>query len=234
MLGAEKVAALKRYKAKVDPAAIMNPGKVLGSGMIDFIMGTAPHLRAARAADRQCRQAAELAGDLSKDVNGIPGDVAFMAYACARCGYCVPTCEQYSGRGWESQSPRGKYAYIREVMDGREKWDRKAIDTMLVCTTCEVCNTRCQLQLPIEHNWMEMRGKLIHEEKRGTFPPFEMMAASLRGEKDIWAGKAEHRADWVPEDIKPQDQGRGADHVLRGLHRELRREGHRRGHRCAC
>ncbi len=148
-------------------------------------------------------------GDLSRDVNGIPGDVGLMAYACARCGYCVPTCEQYSGRGWESQSPRGKYAYIREVMEGREKWDRKAIDTILVCTTCEVCNTRCQLQLPIEHNWMEMRGKLIHEEKRGTFPPFEMMAASLRGEKDIWAGKAEHRADWIPEDIKPliKDEG---------------------------
>ena len=134
-----------------------------------------------------------------------------MAYACARCGYCVPTCEQYSGRGWESQSPRGKYAYIREVMAGREKWDRKAIDTMLVCTTCEVCNTRCQLQLPIEHNWMEMRGKLINEEKRGTFPPFEMMAASLRGENDIWAGKAENRADWVPEDISRQDQGRRPD-----------------------
>jgi Fe-S oxidoreductase len=51
---------------------------------------------------------------------------------------------------------------------------------------------------------MEMRGKLINEEKRGTFPPFEMMAASLRGERDIWAGKAEHRADWVPEDIRPK------------------------------
>ena len=141
-------------------------------------------------------------GDLARDINGIPGDVAFMAYACARCGYCVPTCEQYSGRGWESQSPRGKYAYIREVLAGREKWDRKAVDTQLVCTTCEVCNTRCQLQLPIEHNWMTMRGKLVHEEKRGTFPPFEMMASSLRGENDIWAGKRENRANWVPEDMK--------------------------------
>ena len=35
-----------------------------------------------------------------------------------------------------------------------------------------------------------MRGKLIHEEKRMTFPPFEMIAASLRGENNIWAGKA--------------------------------------------
>jgi len=209
VLGAEKVAGLLRYKTEVDPAGIMNPGKVFGSGLIDVIMGTANAFEPLVRPIANAAKPPSSMGDLSKDVNGIPGDVAFMAYACARCGYCVPTCEQFSGRGWESQSPRGKYAYIREVMAGRETWDRKAIDTMLVCTTCEVCNTRCQLQLPIEHNWMEMRGKLINEEKRGTFPPFEMMAASLRGERDIWAGKAEHRTDWIPEDIKPliKDEG---------------------------
>ncbi|MDO8986779.1 MAG: (Fe-S)-binding protein, partial [Coriobacteriia bacterium] len=134
----------------------------------------------------------------------IPGEVAFMAYACARCGYCVPTCEQYAGRGWESHSPRGKYAYLREVMEGREKFDRTAVDTFLVCTTCEVCNTRCQLQIPVEHNWMAMRGKLVQDEKRGTFPPFEMIKASLESELDIWAGKRENRANWVPDDIKPK------------------------------
>jgi Fe-S oxidoreductase len=78
------------------------------------------------------------------------------------------------------------------------------VDTFLVCTTCEVCNTRCQLQLPVEHNWMAMRNQLVGEQKMGTFPPFEMMAASLRGERDIWAGKAENRDAWVPEDMKPK------------------------------
>lgn len=205
VLGRDKVVALREFKAAHDPKGVLNPGKVTGAGgLLDVIMG------AASAFEPLVRPIANAAtppvgpGDLSKEVNGIPGDVAFMAYACARCGYCVPTCEQYSGRGWESQSPRGKYAYIREVLAGREKWDRAAVDTMLVCTTCEVCNTRCQLQLPIEHNWMEMRGKLVHEQKRGTFPPFEMMAASLESENDIWAGKREHRADWVPEDLKPK------------------------------
>ena len=37
-----------------------------------------------------------------------------------------------------------------------------------------------------------------------TFPPFEMMAASLRGQNNIWAGKREKRADWVPDDIAPK------------------------------
>jgi Fe-S oxidoreductase/FAD/FMN-containing dehydrogenase len=203
VLGEGRVRDLKAFKAEIDPKGVMNPGKVLGSGALDLLMGTAGALEPlvrpiANAAKPPARSGA------LKEVRGIPGDVAFMAYACARCGYCVPTCEQYTGRGWESHSPRGKYAYLREVMEGRERFDRTAVDTFLVCTTCEVCNTRCQLQLPVEHNWMAMRGQLVHEEKRGTFPPFEMMAASLRGENDIWAGKRENRANWVPDDVKPK------------------------------
>ncbi len=203
VLGTERKRALSAYKAKVDPKGFMNPGKVIGGGgVIDLLMGSAAAMESLIRPVANMATPPDAMRDLTKEVRGIPGDVAYMAYACARCGYCVPTCEQYTGRGWESQSPRGKYAYLREVMEGREKWNRKAIDTQLVCTTCEVCNARCQLQLPVEHNWMTMRGKLVHEEKRGTFPPFEMMAASLRGERDIWAGKAENRANWVPEDIK--------------------------------
>ena len=204
VLGKDKVRALASYKKQVDPGEVMNPGKVLGSGVIDALMGTAAAFEPIIRPVANAAKPPERHEDFAKGKNGIPGEVAFMAYACARCGYCVPTCEQYSGRGWESQSPRGKYAFLREVMEGKEKYGRKEVDTQLVCTTCEVCNTRCQLQLPVEHNWMQMRGKLVHDEKRGTFPPFEMMAASLRGERDIWAAKAENRADWVPEDIKPK------------------------------
>ncbi len=204
VLGAEKVAALTRFKASVDPGGIMNPKKVLGRGVVDVLMGTAAIFEPLVRPLANAAKPPANPGGTFKEVNGIPADVALMAYSCARCGYCVPTCEQYSGRGWESHSPRGKYAYLRDVIEGREKFDRVAVDTFLVCTTCEVCNTRCQLQLPVEHNWMTMRGKLVHEEKRGTFPPFEMMAASLQGELDIWAGKRENRANWVPDDLKPK------------------------------
>jgi len=201
VLGAEKLAALRTYKSSIDPGGFMNPGKVVGFGLVDVLMGSATAFESIVRPMANAAKPPSGPGDLSREINGIPGDVAFMAYACARCGYCVPTCEQYSGRGWESQSPRGKYAYIREVLAGRETWDRKAIDTMLVCTTCEVCNTRCQLQLPIEHNWMEMRGKLVNDQKLGTFPAFEMISSSLRGENDIWAGKRENRDAWVPADV---------------------------------
>ncbi|WP_088225478.1 FAD-binding and (Fe-S)-binding domain-containing protein [Desulfosporosinus sp. FKB] len=205
VLGTERYQKLTAYKAKVDPHNLLNPNKVIGSGLINYIMNLAslfePLIRPIANA------ATAPTGDLSertKEKNGVPGSVAFFATACARCGYCVSTCEQFMGRGWESHSPRGKYAYLREVIAGREKFDQEMVNKFLLCTTCEVCNTRCQLNIPVEHNWMTMRGQLVHEEKRMTFPPFEMMAASLRGEKNIWAGKQKKRADWLPEDIKPK------------------------------
>jgi Fe-S oxidoreductase/FAD/FMN-containing dehydrogenase len=204
VLGEKKYARLQEHKRSKDSAGVMNPKKILGMGAVNALMG------AALAFEPLVRPIANAAkaptGDMvgTKEKHGVPADVAFYSYACAQCGYCVPTCEEYSVRGWMSHSPRGKYLYLREVVEGREKFDQHMVDTFLVCTTCEVCNTRCQLQLPVEHSWMAMRGKLIDEEKRMTFPPFEMMAASLRGERNIWAAKKEHRADWVPEHMKPK------------------------------
>ncbi len=51
---------------------------------------------------------------------------------------------------------------------------------------------------------MKLRGQLVNEEKRMTFPPFEMMAASLRKEGDIWAAYRKDRSLWFPEDLKAQ------------------------------
>lgn len=202
VLGADRVRRLEHFKNTVDPSGLMNPNKVLGRGSIDTVMGVAA---AFEPLIRPIANAMKPPATVTlKERKGIPEDVAYYAYACAQCGYCVHTCEEYSGRGWMSHSPRGKYLYLRDVMEGREKFDQDMVDKFLICTTCEVCNTRCQLQLPVEHSWMTMRGRLIQDESRMTFPPFEMIRASLQSENDIWAGKRERRADWVPEDIRPK------------------------------
>ncbi len=219
LFGADRIAELRAFKDRYDPQRLMNPGKVItlsgtGGGVLDALMGVAQTLepvirpianKAKAPLSIDSRGATARAHDVSGPTrHGVPADVAFMATACARCGFCVHTCEQYSARGWENQSPRGKYALLRDIVAGKAKWDRAAIDTFLLCTTCEVCNHRCPLQLPVEHNGMAIRGSLIQERGEGTFPPFEMMAASLRGEGDIWAGKRAHRGDWVPDDVKAQ------------------------------
>ena len=200
LLGKDRLAKLKRLKKEVDPKGLLNPGKVLNNGLLGNVMSVAGVL------EPMIRPFGNLVltkvGERpDKPVKDIPSDVAWYAYSCSQCGYCVDECDQFYGRGWESQSPRGKWYWLREHMEGRAEWDQAMVDTMLVCTTCELCNLRCSAALPIEQSWMKLRGELIQEQKRMTFPPFEMMAAALADQGNIWAGYRQNRDDWFPEDM---------------------------------
>ncbi|MFH1335043.1 MAG: FAD-binding and (Fe-S)-binding domain-containing protein [Candidatus Zixiibacteriota bacterium] len=200
ILGKERSNKLRAFKKKMDPKGILNPGKVIRGGI------TSTALSIASALEPLMRPFGNhiitLVGERpTKPVRNVPADVAWYAYGCSQCGYCVDECDQFYGRGWESQSPRGKWYWLREYMEGREEWNQFMVDTILVCTTCELCNLRCSAALPIEPSWMKLRGKLIDEEKRMTFPPFEMMAEALRSQGDIWAGYRKNRFDWFPQDL---------------------------------
>jgi Fe-S oxidoreductase/FAD/FMN-containing dehydrogenase len=200
VLGTERLAALRDFKARVDPNQVMNPGKILGNGLFGTFM------RLAETFEPLARPLGNAAqsplGERFEAKKDIPGDVAWYAYACAQCGACVPECDQFYGRGWESQAPRGRWFYLREVMEGHAEFNQKMVDAFLACTTCEVCNVKCPLELPIEPSWLQMRGRLIHDEDRLTFPPFEVMAASLRKERNIWASYSKERANWMKEDVR--------------------------------
>ena len=200
ILGKERLGRLRTYKAQVDPEGILNPGKVLGNGLLGAFMGFArifePLIRPFGN-----RVFTHLGERPDKPVRGIPADIAWYAYGCSQCGYCIDECDQFYGRGWESQSPRGKWYWLREYMEGREEWDQFMVDTILACTTCELCNLRCSASLPIEPSWMKLRGKLIDEDKKMTIPPFEMMAAALTKEGNIWAGYRKSRTDWFPKEL---------------------------------
>jgi Fe-S oxidoreductase/FAD/FMN-containing dehydrogenase len=201
ILGRERSARLKRFKREVDRHRILNPDKVTGGKLVG------PIINIARTFEPLVRPfgnnvVTQIGERLSKPVRGIPPEVAWYAYGCSQCGYCIDECDQFYGRGWESQSPRGKWYWLREFMEGRVDWDQRMVDTFLVCTTCELCNLRCSAALPIEPSWMELRGKLIQDDKRMTFPPFEMMAAATSAEGNIWAGYRRDRTEWFPKEMK--------------------------------
>jgi Fe-S oxidoreductase/FAD/FMN-containing dehydrogenase len=201
VFGKARLAALKRFKKETDPKGLMNPGKVHESTPVSLLIGLAGNF------ERIIRVFGNGAGLETgvrigeQPVRNLPADVAWDAYSCSQCGYCVDTCDQFYGRGWESQSPRGKWFWMREYMEGREEWNDKMVGTILACTTCEICNDRCCEALPIEPSWMKLRGQLINEEKRMTIPPFEMMAETFVDNGNIWAGYRKNRSDWFPEDL---------------------------------
>jgi len=201
ILGENRVKKLKTLKAQIDPKSIMNPGKVIANGLLGTAISLAgffePLLRLVGNS-----VVTQIGEHPTKSIRDIPADVAWYAYSCSQCGYCIDECDQFYGRGWESQSPRGKWYWLREYMEGRERWDQFMVDTILVCTTCELCNVRCSASLPIEPSWMKLRGLLVNEKKEMTFPPFEMMGAALQKEGNIWAAYRRNRASWFPKDLE--------------------------------
>jgi len=208
VLGRERLKRLRAFKSRTDARKILNPGKVLGGHLVGAALQVAeffePLMRP--LGNYVITQVGE---QPTSPIRNIPADIAWYAYGCSQCGYCVAECDQYYGRGWESQSPRGKWFWLREYMEGREQWDQFMTDTFIACTTCELCDLRCSAALPIEPSWMKMRGQLIAEENKMTFPPFEMMAAALRKEGDIWAAYRKNRTDWFPDDLRKRH---GPDH----------------------
>jgi len=201
VLGKERLEELKTFKAQVDPQSIMNPGKVydktLVSGALKLANAFEPLIRVfgnwAKSKD---------AGEVFKERKGIPGDIAWYAYACSQCGYCIDHCDQYYGRGWESQSPRGKWTYLKMVLEGEETWNQKSVNTFMSCTTCEMCNHTCQLDLPNEDSWLTLRGELIDNRKFHTFPPFEIMVNTMRQQGNIWGDYAKNRDGWMTDEIR--------------------------------
>ncbi|MGQ9569037.1 MAG: FAD-binding and (Fe-S)-binding domain-containing protein [Anaerolineae bacterium] len=201
VLGKERLERLRAFKAQVDPGNLFNPGKVLNSlPLLSGFMGLASAFEPVVRVLGNLAQAPVGERIANQGRRGIPDDVAWYAYACSQCGYCVDECDQYYGRGWESQTPRGKWFYLRRYLEGKVAWNQKMVDTIIACTTCELCNVRCCEDLPIEPSWLKLRGQLIHEEGRLTFPPFEIMRQSLRKEHNIWAAYRAERPRWMPED----------------------------------
>ncbi|MCP2598331.1 heterodisulfide reductase-related iron-sulfur binding cluster, partial [Candidatus Aminicenantes bacterium AC-335-L06] len=207
IFGSKRLLKLKSFKREIDPLNLLNPGKVIQKNSLTPLISLAEKLESPFRPLSSILKAKPREKFESR--RGIPGDIVWYAYACAQCGYCVHTCDEYYGHKWESHSPRGKWYYLRKVIEGKLKLSQEMVDKFLICTTCEMCNVRCPLELPIETSWAMLRGELINKRKFMTFPPFEIMSASLKKEGNIWASYRKDRTAWIPKDLKSKILERG-------------------------
>ncbi len=202
IMGKENFMMAHKFKREIDPDGLLNPGKAIESTKIGSFVSMGMKLTPIISLLSNRFHVVLNDRESFENDKGIPIDVAYYAYACAGCGYCVEGCTQFYGRGWESHSPRGKWFFLKELLEGREKWDNEMVHKFISCTTCERCDLACSENLPIEESWMSLRGELINIENRMTFPPFEIMAQTLNGQGNIWAGYRKDRDRWFPRDLK--------------------------------
>lgn len=212
VLGKARLEKLKALKAREDPGELFNPGKVIAN--------EGPIVRA-MAAGRLGRPLLGLAGAVlgtSGEVNpeapevksgdkGIPARLVHEAYTCAQCGYCLNHCTLFESRNWESSSPRGKWYFIREYLEGNVPLTEEMVRTFLLCTTCRRCEAACQVNIPIERLWGELRGVLIQEKGFPTLSAFEMMGAAYETALNIWSGFKHDRDAWMPPEVSYLPEG---------------------------
>jgi glycolate oxidase iron-sulfur subunit len=83
---------------------------------------------------------------------------------CMRCGTCLPTCPTYRTDGIETQSPRGRVAMIKAVIDGRLAASEEFIEHMYHCLDCRNCQTVCPAGVKVGELVLEARHRI--EENR--------------------------------------------------------------------
>jgi Fe-S oxidoreductase/FAD/FMN-containing dehydrogenase len=198
--GKEIMDRLRDYKKQIDPKNLLNPGKLFPSNAVPSFVKLAM-----KAANSGKSVALMVSGFLSKNPGvskKLAEDLVNEAFVCAQCGYCKVVCSEYMGKGWESSAPRGKFYFLREYIRGNKEFSNYLKDEFLLCTTCKRCNNVCQVNIPIQEKWDDMRGFLVQEKGMPTFPAFEMMGGSYEQELNIWTGRKAERGDWVTKDIQ--------------------------------
>lgn len=203
-LGKEKVERLAAFKKQHDPGSLMNPGKILtGTGNPVLIRAA---MAAAKVAEPVMGLAERLLGDTPHMKRNLAENLAFDAFACAQCGYCRDVCTLYNGKQWESASPRGKWFFLRKYAQGKVDLDQRMVDNFLQCTTCKRCDPVCQVNIPIQGRWDDLRRVLVQEKGFQTFPAFEMMGASFESQLNIWAANRQERDAWFPDDVTYEEK----------------------------
>ncbi|MBB6692772.1 (Fe-S)-binding protein [Cohnella xylanilytica] len=62
---------------------------------------------------------------------------------CMRCGFCLPACPTFRETGLEPESPRGRIALMKAVVDGVMEPDLSFQEQMNHCLGCRACEPAC-------------------------------------------------------------------------------------------
>jgi glycolate oxidase iron-sulfur subunit len=68
---------------------------------------------------------------------------------CVKCGTCSAVCPTFLRERGESQSPRGRMALVKAVLEGKLTLSAIFKDRLATCTTCLACEVSCPNNVPV-------------------------------------------------------------------------------------
>lgn len=67
---------------------------------------------------------------------------------CTKCGYCTFWCPIYQEEQEETTVARGKFAMLREMLDGKREHTQGVADNLNRCMLCKTCTEHCSAAAP--------------------------------------------------------------------------------------
>ena len=86
-----------------------------------------------------------------RSVNNIDASTIPALKDCVHCGLCLPECPTYFASGREAESPRGRIAALRAVVESRSSISDAIHDGMESCLVCRACESACPSGISMEH-----------------------------------------------------------------------------------
>ena len=103
---------------------------------------------------------------------------------CMRCGTCLPTCPTYRTDGIETQSPRGRVAMIKAVIDGRLAPTEEFAQHMYHCLDCRNCQTVCPAGVKVGELVLEARHRIEQHTPQAFLKRF-ILESAIRDQKRL-------------------------------------------------
>ena len=88
-------------------------------------------------------------------------------YRCVHCGLCLSACPTYTQLGVETESPRGRIAYMKAVHEGRLGISERVVSHWEMCLQCRACEAVCPSGVPYGRIMEYTRAQVLAQDKQG-------------------------------------------------------------------
>jgi glycolate oxidase iron-sulfur subunit len=88
-------------------------------------------------------------------------------YRCVHCGLCLSACPTYTQLGVETESPRGRIAYMKAVHEGRLGISDRVVSHWEMCLQCRACEAVCPSGVPYGRIMEYTRAQVLAQDKQG-------------------------------------------------------------------
>ncbi|MBO54405.1 MAG: hypothetical protein CL886_01975 [Dehalococcoidia bacterium] len=89
-------------------------------------------------------------------------------YRCVHCGLCLSACPTYTHLGVETESPRGRIAYMKAVHEGRIGITDRVVSHWEKCLQCRACEAVCPSGVPYGRLMEQTRFQVLTNNKQGS------------------------------------------------------------------